>query len=424
VGDVLDQSIRQCPNAEEIFLLCEKHADKLNSINITTAMNHFAKFLGCFSETRPKDHARMTLRQVKTCKLIFSHAVSNVSQFDSQSLSTLVWALASLNMPSADLQDGMGVITQRVIATASCFKPLDLSDLMWGLAMLELPADKLLVKAVSDRSVRVINEFNPRQLSRLMWAIAKLKVEICIELAQAVSRRARDSIGEFKPANMSQLMWAFAKLDYFPGNELALAVLKHANSNIDGFIRQCHTSSNFLWAIDHLGIKPDPQLADALSGKLSSSTLDVQSHRTPPEPAPSSTRAADPTHSPEMQRAKDRCFMHDLASEHRTQINRSERSSDESTGPGKELGLLTSKASYCSKDSSIPLKRKRDDGDENMSGSIKSLRPSAEVGESIQKFSTPENRKVAGAGGEIFKMPEEPGNAGDSCFVLFLFSWG
>ncbi len=419
VDDVLNQSIHQCSNADEIFLLCERHSDKLNVVNISTAMNCIAKFLGCFSETRSKDHARLTVRQEKTCKLIFDHAVFNASQFDSQSLSTLIWALASLNFPPAGLHEGMGVITQRVIATASSFKPLDLSDLMWGLAMLELPAERLLVNAVSDRAVKVINEFNVRQLSRLMWAIAKLKLDICIELAQAVTRRAMDTLRDFKPIHMSQLMWAFAKLDYYPGNELARAILNHANANLDGFLRQCHTSSNFLWAIDHLGIKPDPHLADALSGVLRSSASEIQPFTTLSEPEPLSTRAAEQIQPAEQfQPAENRCFM----SEHPPESNGTERSSGKSRNLGGELELLPKKSSSLSEDPLISTKRKRDDGDENMPRSEKIHRQVSQTTDpiAVQKFQTTKNGESA-VKAEIFKMPEEPVDTGDAYAVFAAF---
>jgi hypothetical protein len=418
-GDELNQSIYQCSNAEEIFLLCEKHADKLNHVNISTAMNRLAKFLGCFSETRPKDNARLTARQEKTCTLIFNHAVSNASQFDSQSLSTLIWALASLNMPSAGLQEGMGVITQRVIATASCFKPLDLSDLMWGLAMLELPAERLLVKAVSDRAVKVIHEFNARQLSRLMWAIAKLKVNICIELAQAVSRRAVDTIRDFKPVHMSQLMWAFAKLDYFPGNELARAMLHHASSNLDGFLRQCHTSSNFLWAIDHLGIKPDPRLADALSAGLGTTAPEIPPCRTLPEPEAVSTKVAEQSQlADRVQPAGHLCGVHE-GRPSASPVQGAQRSSDEPRNQGGEPGRLPSQFSACSEETLILSKRKRDYADDNMVWSGKIRRENAEATDppkAIQEFQTAQNRNAC-VGTEKLKRPAEPVDTGDAFTV-------
>ena len=413
VSDVLDQSIRRCPNTEDIFLLCEQHAEKLNHINIPTAMSRFAKMFGCFSEIRPKHQPGLTLIQEQTCKLIFNCAVSNADRFDSQGLSTLMWALASLNMPSADLQEGMGVISQRVIATASSFKPLDLADLMWGLATLELPAERLLVQAVTDRSVRVIDEFNARQLSRLMWAIAKLKVEPCIKLAQAVSRRATETIRDFKPAHMAQLMWAYAKMEYFPGNELALAILEHANLNLDGFSRQCHTSSNFLWAIDQLGIKADPQLVDALSGRQSVSAPESQSRRTYPEPELS--RAPEQTLT-----AENRFFVNEIPpSEQQGKVYGTECILDKSLGPGYEPVALSVKSNASSVQSCNALKRKRDDEDESTSAvkgyySLNSEGRVSKPTQLIQKCQVGENQEVADVEADRY-LPEDPDDAGDFC---------
>jgi hypothetical protein len=256
----------------------------------------------------------------------------------------------------------------------------------------------------------VIDEFNARQLSRLMWAIAKLKVDHCIELAQAVSRRAAETIHDFKPVHMSQLMWAFAKLEYFPSDDLVLAMLEHANSNIGGFLRQSHTSSNFLWAIDHLGIKADLQLVDALSGRSKLIASEIQTDKTRSEQEPSISMAAE-----QSQPAEIRCFIEEITpSEHEANAHGTERSLDHYLGQAIESVVPPAVYSASCDDFYNPLKRKREDADENMLV-VRSYQPDVKGGSSdrpplIQKLA--ENEEGAGVRIERF-MTEEPSGAGD-----------
>jgi hypothetical protein len=393
-NDILEHRLRRCLHAEEVFSLCEMHVDSLNHINISTAMNRLAKILGCFSEIRPKGQVGLTVRQERTCKIIYNRSVTIVNELDPQSISTLVWALAALNMPSVDLLDGMGVITRRVISVSTEFKPLDLSDLMWGLAMLRLPAERELVKALSDHAVKIIDCFHAQHLSRLMWAVATLKIEICIELAKAVSRRAVDTVRDFKPVHISQLMWAYAKLEYFPGNDLVGAMLKRADEDLDGFLRQNKISSDFLWAIDKLGIQPNKLLADALYGRQPN-VADIKpvASITASElksPAPSKIQSAQIDDGP---------FITVNSSLQFRPIDQgAEACMDKFSGQGRVQALLQSKSDASGEDSLVRPKRKRDIEDERLQSMTTTLwnDGGTEFDTPTQKYETPENHPDAG----------------------------
>jgi hypothetical protein len=266
----LDKKILRCANADEVFGACERYGEKLNHINISTAMYRLAKFLGTFSENRMKGQLGLTYRQEKVCRMIFQRAVSIAEQLEPHSISTLVWALASLNMPSQQLESGISTITKRAVATIQDFKPIDMADFMWGLAMLGLPPGATLVRAISDHALKSMDGFSSQHISKFMWGFAKLRLEMCTDLVKSVARRAVETINDFRPINMSQTMWAFAKLERFPGVELGQAMLKRAKATLDGFLRQTQCSANFLWALDKLGIDPDPLVADVLSGRQKS----------------------------------------------------------------------------------------------------------------------------------------------------------
>ncbi len=264
----LDKRLVRCANAEEVFATCEHHGEVFNHINISTAMYRLAKFLGSFSDNRMK--VGLTYRQEKVCRLIFQRAVFIAEQLEPHSISTLVWALASLNMPFQQLESGIAAIMKRAVATIKDFKPLDMADFMWGLATLGLPPGATLSSAISDHALKMMDGFNSQHIAKFMWGFAKLRLEMSTDLVKSVARRAVETINEFRPINMSQTMWAFAKLERFPGVELGQAMLKRARATLDGFLRQTQCSANFLWALDKLGIDPDPQVADVLSGRQKS----------------------------------------------------------------------------------------------------------------------------------------------------------
>ena len=257
----------QSADLKDVFIACEQHGEMFNHINISTAMNRIAKYLGSSSENRKKGHMGLTFRQEKVCMMLFQRAVSIADQFDPRSISSLVWALAALNMPSQKLESDFSAIMMRAGTTIEDFKPIDLADFIWGLAMLELPPGAELASAMSNHAVKLIDSFNPQHISRFVWGFAKLRLKLAAEVAKAVASRAVETISDFRPTNMSQTMWAFAKLEIFPGAELAQAMLKRVKLTLDVFLRQTQCSANFLWALDKLGIDLDPQTADALSGK-------------------------------------------------------------------------------------------------------------------------------------------------------------
>ncbi len=247
--------------------MCEQHGEAFNHMNISTAMYRLAKYSGSFSENRPKGHMGLTYRQEKICRKIFQRAVSIAEQFEPHSISTLVWALGSLNMPSQQLEGGIGAILKRAASTIVDFKPLDMADFIWGLAMMGLPPGAMLAKGISDHALKWMDRFNSQHISKFMWGFAKLRLDICTDLVKSVAKRAVETINDFRPINMSQTMWAFAKLERFPGVELGQAMLKRAKVILDAFVRQTQCSANFLWALDKLGIDPDPEVTDVLSGR-------------------------------------------------------------------------------------------------------------------------------------------------------------
>jgi hypothetical protein len=266
----VDKKILRCSTAEEVFTVCEYNGDGFNHTNISTAMYRLAKYLGSFSEIRMKGHMGLTYRQEKICRKIFQRAVSIAEQFEPHSISTLVWALGSLNMPSQQLASGIGAILKRAAATIEDFKPIDLADFIWGLAIMGLPPGGKLASAISDHALKLMDKFNAQHISKFMWGFAKLQLETSTDLVKSVAKRALETINDFRPPNMSQTMWAFAKLERFPGVELGQAMLKRAKATLDAFLRQTQCSANFLWALDKLGIDPDPQVADVLAGRQKS----------------------------------------------------------------------------------------------------------------------------------------------------------
>jgi hypothetical protein len=270
----IEKRINRSTDTSAIFDIMERHGGRFNPLNISNAFHRLAKNLGFFTETRPKWHVGLTVRQEKTCKTIFHRAVSILDEFDPTSLSTFVWAWAALSVPSSDLKAGMDAIMTKAMAKIKSFRAQELSDFVWGIATLNLnPIVSGLLIGIRDVAVLVISDFTPQYLSKLMYAFAKLDMRNCGELTKCSAQRAIATMQDFKPLNMSQLMWAYAKLDLSPGKELYQAILRKAEASIDDFNRQTQYSANLLWSLDKLGVDVPLPLAEALSGRRNSTTF-------------------------------------------------------------------------------------------------------------------------------------------------------
>ena len=136
---------------------------------------------------------------------------SKLREFDPQSLSTFVYALARQKKRGAPDPGGLDVFLKELVQSAtvqlSGFKPQDLSNTAWSLAVMEHD-DPVFMTQLLAAAKQKLHEFIPQALSNMVYALAKQRQD-----------GARDPHG-LDIFLKDFVVIACARLDGFMGQEL------------------------------------------------------------------------------------------------------------------------------------------------------------------------------------------------------------
>ena len=183
------------------------------------------------------------------------HAASTIATFSPPTLTTAVWAFATLGCKHEPLWQAVARQTRR-LKFLTTFQPRHIALTAWAFAKLGI-LDDALMAALADHAFGVVHQFAARDLATTAWACAALRYHHPL-LLDAMARRVVDGEGVLPACNardIANLAWAFAVLKC---PEPLLAIPEHVLQS--GLLQSfdAHALANTAWAFAAAGIKPKP----------------------------------------------------------------------------------------------------------------------------------------------------------------------
>jgi hypothetical protein len=197
---------------------------KMKIKDLTTVTLSIAKIVKCIreaSQTRTMNVNHQALGRLLQKSNPFGHfavaADRKLIEFDPRQLSNLAYAYALVGY-NPRFDEGSNLfqkIGDRSIICIDHFNSQDLSNLLWAYATLDYVHTHLF-EAVGVHIVQSdgLTSFNPQDIAIIVWAYAKLD-EQNAALFQVVGDHMikSDDLAAFKPQDLANIIWAYAKIN-------------------------------------------------------------------------------------------------------------------------------------------------------------------------------------------------------------------
>ena len=205
------------------------------------------------------------------------------NMWSSQSVSNILWAMASLNKPRtrARHEELLSVTMSFVERRANAFILQGLSNTMWAYATLYCTPPKNMLESVTERFGSLITPTtNVSECCNLLWSYGSMRFhpgnEVLNKVAVLYLRASPDDV---PLTAISNSLWAWANFDWLPSNpemaRSALALAKHHFRNDPEL--QTQSLSNILWALAILRYVPEDE--DFLVAFSERSLIELQQGR-------------------------------------------------------------------------------------------------------------------------------------------------
>lgn len=141
-------------------------------------------------------------------------SLANLAHFNYQDIATLLWSLASLNIPDRELFAAcQRELLQRDFATAS---PQSLSNILWSFASVRIPAPELFAR-VGEFLVAhtdVVRQSSSQALGNVLWSFATLERERNWSELLACLQHELGEHRRLSALDVSNAVWGFASLRF------------------------------------------------------------------------------------------------------------------------------------------------------------------------------------------------------------------
>jgi hypothetical protein len=111
-------------------------------------------------------------------------------------------------------------LLNRSLQDASQFGPQSISSSLWALATLKLQPSPALALALQTSGAVTQEAWRPQGISITLWSLANLGVEVLPLLLRRLLSDAAAQADAFSPQAVANLLWATATLRLDPGREL------------------------------------------------------------------------------------------------------------------------------------------------------------------------------------------------------------
>lgn len=244
---------------------------QMNLVNLTTAIHRLAKFVAHDLK------AQTYLKQIPVLSDVLAAignvlASSNTKDIQPQSLSNILWALASIRHVDNQV---ISLACHHILPNIYSFKLFELSTMLWAVAKLgtvdpSMQHDNRTLKQIYDEAAKYITEnvesMEFRCLSMVAWAYAtakQLNNGLFAAIAAQMTLGAKDATSQ----EMANTIWAFGTLN-ISDEALFHALAEQAIKMLSQFKAQ--ELSNTLWGFASVSFFHEQfyeKAADATCGK-------------------------------------------------------------------------------------------------------------------------------------------------------------
>jgi hypothetical protein len=113
-------------------------------------------------------------------------------------------------------------LLDRCLQDASQFGPQSISSSLWALATLKLQPSPALALALQTSGAVTEEAWRPQGISITLWSLANLGIEVLPLLLRRLLSDAAAQADAFSPQAVANLLWATATLRLDPGRELVV----------------------------------------------------------------------------------------------------------------------------------------------------------------------------------------------------------
>ena len=195
---------------------------------------------------------------------ILEHANKPEIVYNAQDRAILVHTL--LKMQIADQQS---ILVQNLLAGAvkqiSDFQPQDVSMLVWCLPQLKTAPPLHLVPFLVKRAMDLVPKFTPQGIANTMHGLARLPYYHCTRLCSLFLSEMESRLETFRSQELACVLWGFARLRYLPTPVFLNKVADVSLRTMDQFTPQ--SASNLILAYANFRHHHAP-LVNAISGRI------------------------------------------------------------------------------------------------------------------------------------------------------------
>mmetsp|Transcript_57521 Transcript_57521/g.186869 ORF Transcript_57521/g.186869 Transcript_57521/m.186869 type:complete len:875 (+) Transcript_57521:92-2716(+) len=238
--------------------------DRMNLINISTALHRVAKF------TPELSNAKVAWIKAQPCfaelqKRLWSHTSQirenprmREASSDMRCLSIVCWSYATLGISDQPL---FGVIADLTLSRWHELKPFEASNVLWAFSKLNMLDSHFLKGVVPLLTQMDLDDTSPQVISTICWAFGRASCHPK-DLFKKLTHLLYRSADKLAPQGIANTLWAFAQIqrqDTALFKRLGEAALR---ANVSNFKPQ--ELSNIAWAFASMR-QPFPVLFDCIA---------------------------------------------------------------------------------------------------------------------------------------------------------------
>ncbi|KAL4859186.1 putative aldo-keto reductase 2 [Chlorella vulgaris] len=178
-----------------------------------------------------------------------------------QTLSNLAMAYAHLRRRPQLL---MTMLMKEALPLLPTFKPQELSTMLWAMATMDFFPGQSTVEAIARTAGAAADKMKPQEIANSCWAFATMRFFPGAAVLDRMITYAEASLDRFKSQETGMMCWAMARLAYMPAATLVRATLPLIANWRSPAVQDC---GNVLWSFTVLGILT-PEVMALLAEKM------------------------------------------------------------------------------------------------------------------------------------------------------------
>jgi len=227
-------------STQQLLLMVGAFMPQMNLVNMSTSVHRLAR-LSMFCKDLQGLVEHPTVNQLRR-GILSTLQITPVSASLPQSLSNIIWSLATLQVADNDVIE---VAADLAVQSMCFFKPLELSSLIWAITKVGTEGAKInqFFSASAEYVISIVLRFNIRGLATIAWSYASAR-QHHTRLFNSLACRMCELLNRANPQELANITWAFSTANHCD-NVLFATIGNAAVSQLEAFKAQ--ELSNTLW---------------------------------------------------------------------------------------------------------------------------------------------------------------------------------